>query len=133
VNSVSAGLYNALKAGTALIGTLGGTAIYNGVAPRGASLPYVVFSLATGNEDNLTPTASQRFVYLVKGVADTLLQAGTIAAQVHTLLQNQTLTVSGGLNYWTARESILAYTEIEPTGATVGHAGGEYLVRIEST
>ncbi len=33
-----------------LIATLGGTAIYNGVAPRGASVPYVVFSLASGIE-----------------------------------------------------------------------------------
>lgn len=130
MNSVAAGLYNALKAGTALIGTLGGTAIYNGIAPRDAALPYVVFSLASGLEENLTPTESQRLVYLVKGVATTLLQAGTIADQVYALLHNQTLTVSGATNFWTGRESIIAYTEVEPTGATVGHAGGEYLIRI---
>ena len=130
MNSVATGLYGALAAGTALISTLGGTAIYNGIAPRDAALPYVVFSLASGLEENLTPTESQRLVYLVKGVATTLLQAGTIADQVYALLHNQTLTVSGATNFWTARESILAYTEVEPTGATVGHAGGEYLIRI---
>ena len=130
MNSVAAGLYSALVAGTALIGTLGGTAIYNGVAPRDATLPYVVFSLASGIEENLTPTNSQRYVYLVKGVAATLLQAGTIADQVHALLHNKTLTVSGGTNFWTGRETIIAYTEVESTGATVGHAGGEYLIRI---
>ena len=130
MNSVAAGLYNALAAGTALISTLGGTAIYNGIAPRDAALPYVVFSLASGLEENLTPTESQRLVYLVKGVATTLLQAGTIADQINTLLHNQTLTVSGATNFWTGRESIIAYTEVEPTGATVGHAGGEYLIRI---
>jgi len=130
MNSVAAGLYSALAAGTALIGTLGGTAIYNGVAPRGATLPYVVFSLASGLEENMTPTNSQRMVYLVKGVAATLLQAGTIADQVYTLLHDQTLSVSGRTNFWTGRESIIAYTDVEPTGATVGHAGGEYLIRI---
>ena len=130
MNSVATGLYGALAAGTALISTLGGTAIYNGIAPRDAALPYVVFSLASGLEENLTPTESQRLVYLVKGVATTLLQAGTIADQVYALLHNQTLTVGGATNFWTARESILAYTEVEPTGATVGHAGGEYLIRI---
>ena len=130
MNSVATGLYGALAAGTALISTLGGTAIYNGIAPRDAALPYVVFSLASGLEENLTPTESQRLVYLVKGVAATLLQAGTIADQVYALLHNQTLTVSGATNFWTGRESIIAYTEVEPTGATVGHAGGEYLIRI---
>jgi len=130
MNSVATGLYGALAAGTALISTLGGTAIYNGIAPRDAALPYVVFSLASGLEENLTPTESQRLVYLVKGVATTLLQAGTIADQINTLLHNQTLTVSGATNFWTGRESIIAYTEVEPTGATVGHAGGEYLIRI---
>lgn len=130
MNSVATGLYGALAAGTALISTLGGTAIYNGIAPRDAALPYVVFSLASGLEENLTPTESQRLVYLVKGVATTLLQAGTIADQVYALLHNQTLTVGGATNFWTGRESIIAYTEVEPTGATVGHAGGEYLIRI---
>ena len=130
MNSVAAGLYGALAAGTALINMLGGTAIYNGIAPRDAVLPYVVFSLASGIEENLTPTDSQRLVYLVKGVAASLLQAGTIADQIHVLLHNKTLTVNGSTNFWTGRESILAYTEVEPTGVTVGHAGGEYLIRI---
>lgn len=131
MNDVEAGLYSALVAGTALIGTLGGTAIYNGVAPRDATLPYVVFSLAAGMEENMTPTDSQRYVYLVKGVASSLLTAGTIADQINTLLHKQTLTVSGATNFWTSRESMVRYTEVLDTGRTVGHAGGEYLIRIE--
>ncbi len=130
MNNVEAALYSRLAGGTALIATLGGTAIYNGLAPRDATLPYVVFSLASGIEENLTPTPSQRLVYLVKGVANTLLQAGTIADQINALLHDATLSVNGATNFWTARESIIAYTELESTGKTVGHAGGEYLIRI---
>ena len=130
MNSVEAGLYGALSAGTALVATLGGTAIYNGFEPRGVAVPYVVFSLASGIEENLTPTDSQRFIYNIQGVAATLLQAGTIADQVHALLHDQRLTVSDAINFWTSRESIIRYTEVEDTGRTLGHAGGEYLIRI---
>jgi hypothetical protein len=130
MNAVEAGLYTALTGGTALLSTLGGTAIYNGVAPRGVSVPYVVFSLASGIEENMTPTDSQRLVYLVKGVAATLVQAGTIADQVNALLHDQELTVSGSVNFWTSRETIVRYTEVQETGRTLGHAGGEYLIRV---
>ena len=44
-----------LKAGTALIAELGGTAIYVDQAPDGALLPYVVYNHQGGGPDNISP------------------------------------------------------------------------------
>jgi hypothetical protein len=91
----------------------------------------VVFNLQSGVEENLTPTRSDRMVYLVKGIGRTLYQAGQIADMIDDLLHDKTLTVSGFANFWTARETILRYQEIDPTGQVIGHAGGQYAIRIE--
>jgi len=131
-NAVQTALYSKLTAGTALVAALGGTAIYNSIVPKTADVPYVVYHLASGREENLTPHNSQRYVFAVQAVAATLLQAGTIAALVHTLLHQQTLTVTGGTNFWTARETIIEYQEVESTGNTLGHAGGEYAIRVQA-
>ncbi len=133
MNAVEQALSNTLAAGTALTSLLGGTAIYNSMAPKTATLPYVIFSYAGGAEENLTPTESQRLVYLVKGVASTLYQAGQIADEIKVLLHNQVLTVSGWTNFWTALETPIEYVETTPAGQRIGHAGGEYAIRIEKT
>lgn len=131
MNALEEALGSALAHGTALIGLLGGTAIYNSQAPRDAQRPYVVFSLASGIEENLTPRDSQRMVYLVKGVADSLYNAGQIADEINHLLHGATLTVGGATNFWTARETVVRYQEIDPAGHAIGHAGGEYVIRLE--
>ena len=133
MNAVETALYSTLSAGTALISLLGGTAIYNGMIPRDADLPCVVFSHASGIEENLTPTRSSRMIYLVKGVADTMYEAGQIADAVDTLLHGTTITPTGYSNFWTAREMHVRYVETDPGGQIVAHSGGEYAIRIEKT
>lgn len=130
MNALETALYSRLSAGAALTTLLGGTAIYNSVIPQDASLPCVVFSQASGIEENVTPTDSERFVYLVKGVARSLYSAGQIADEVRTLLHERVLTVTGYTNFWTAQETYVRYTETDPGGQTIGHAGGEYAIRL---
>jgi len=130
LNEVEVGLYGKLAAGTALTALLGGTLIYNGLAPQGRSLPYVLFSQQSGVSDNATPTRSEDFLYQVKGLsASGMAAAGSIASAIDTLLHNTTLTVSGWTNYSIRRERHVRYEETE-SGERVSHAGAVYRIRI---
>lgn len=130
MNAVGSALWSALAGNSALITTLGGTAIYFNVVPRDRGLPAVVISLASGIEENMTPVRSVNMVYLVKGVAETALYAGLIAQKVDDALHGATLTITGWGNFWTSRESIVQYLEVDPAGHAFGHAGGEYRIRL---
>lgn len=132
MNAAGSAIYSALAGHAGLIAALGGTAIWFSVVPRDKALPGVVINLASGIEENLTPTRSVNLVYQVKAVAATAYQAGQIADQIDSALHGTTLTVTGWGNFWTVRESILQYLEIDPAGHTFGHAGGEYRIRMAS-
>lgn len=126
MNALEAGIYNALAAGTALTNTLGGTAIYNTLAPRDRALPFVIFSQQAGREDNETPRRTVTSRYLVKGIATSMLAAGTIADQVDALLHDTALTVTGWTNYRMRRTTTVRYIETTDAGEQVGHAGAVY-------
>jgi hypothetical protein len=132
-DAIGTALYGALAASTALVNELGGTAIWRDVAPRGAALPYVIISLLAATEENYTPLRSERRIYLVKGVAETLAKAQDIAADIDTALHSATLSASGYANFWTMRQTLVSYIETDPAGAQYGHAGGQYVVRVERT
>ena len=129
-NALETALYGALAAGTALTTTLGGTAIYNTLAPRDKALPYVIFSQQAGREDNETPRRTFTGRYLVKGVANSLLAAGTIADQADALLHDAALTVTGWTNYRMQRTNTVRYIETTDAGEQVGHAGAVYEIRL---
>jgi len=130
MNAVGTALWNTLAQHSGLIAALGGTAIWFGVVPRDKALPGVVISLASGFEENLTPTRSVNMIYQVRAVAETLLQAGQIAEQIDAALHGVTLATASWGNFWTARESAVSYLEVDPAGHSFGHAGGEYRIRI---
>jgi len=127
-NAFETALRTQLASGTALINLLGGTAIYNGQPPAGIARPWVTYSLASGMEDNQTPYDTQRLVYLVKGVADSLLTAGLIANEIQSRLHHQEAAIGSGV-FWATRETVVRYQEIDPVGHVIGHAGGEYAFR----
>lgn len=131
--AVDAALYTTLASGTALTTALGGTFIYHQYAPPTVNLPYVVFSLASGLEENMTPRDSERRVYLVKAVAASLGSALVLAEHIDALLHKQTLSISGYVNFWTSRDTLLQYLEYDPAGVVYGHAGGEYVIRVEQS
>ena len=130
MNALETAIYSALAAGTALTTTLGGTAIYNVLAPRDKALPYVIFSQQSGREDDETPRRTQTYRYLVKGVAHSLLAAGTIADQVEALLRNNALSVTGWTTYWLHPETTVRYIETTAAGEYIGHAGTVYTVKL---
>ena len=132
-NALDEALYSHLAGGTALTHLLGGTAIYYGKPPSAGVLPWVVVSFVAGTEENQTPHRSQRWVYLVKGVASSVHAAGEIASEIDNRLHGVTLTVTGATQFWAARETIVRYQELDDVGHTIGNAGGTYAFRTEDS
>lgn len=131
MNEILTGIYSALTGGTALITALGGTAIYHMQAPESTPLPYVVFSLAGGGDENITPSRMINVVCNVRVYADDAKEAWDIMSKVDTVLENKTLTVSGQTNFWTMRENCWELTD--NTGAeTIYAAGAYYRIRLDS-
>lgn len=113
---------------TSLIGTVN---IYNQQAPEGVALPYVVFYLASGLIPNSVPRDTLNFVYRAEGLATTRDSAEAIHQQIYAALHEQTLTVTGWTNYWTACENIYPIFE-NVKGSPRWRYGGVYRVKASS-
>lgn len=134
MNFLNTAIYSRLSGATALTSLLGGTAsIYSLEAPEGAKLPYVVFNVQGGGDENLTQNRTKNLIVLVKGYAARNSQAGSIDAQIDTALHMVPFTnVSGWSNIWLAREQDLEVKENTPNG-TVFMNGATYRIRFDST
>lgn len=131
--ALETGLYAKLSTAAALITELGGTAIYNKLAPQSPGSKYVVFQWQGGGDVNDHPKRSRDVLYTVQGVALTQAAAAAIDDDIDAALHNQSLTVSG----WTAvdcqRENDINYVEMDSGGVARYHCGGIYRIRIEAT
>ena len=97
MNALHVGIYNKLAAGTALTDLLsGGTAsLYHLAVPDGASLPYVVWNVQGGGDENLTANRTKNLVVFVRGYSGASAgAAGTIDAEIDTLLHDQELILA---------------------------------------
>lgn len=133
VDAVQQGIRDTLAAGTALTALIGGTAnIWYSLAPGSVSPPYLIFNMQVGNEDNETKARSETRTYLVKGLASSLGGAVPIADAIDALMHdNGTMVVSGYTVFQTKRVSVVRFLEVTPGGQTIGHAGGEYTIRLD--
>jgi len=135
MNSLDGALYSTLSGGTALTSLIGGTAsprIYHLQAPEGAALPYLVFNIQGGGDENMTANRTKNLVVFVRGYSGvTPAQAGSIDAQVDALLHYQSLNVSGWTNFHLAREQDLELVENVPSGGQIFMSGGMYRVRLD--
>jgi len=132
MNALETALYSKLTDGTALTAKLAGTAsVYNQIAPRGAAMPYVVFGLQGGGDENITPARFKNLVYSVKAVSESSMKsAGEIDAEIDNLLHKGTLSVTGWGVMWCMREADYRYTETTAEGRNVWHVGGNYRIRL---
>ena len=133
-NALHTGIYNKLAGGTALTALLsGGTAsLYHIAPPDKATMPYVVWNIQGGGDDNLTAHRTKNMVVFVRGFSgDSAAAAGTIDKEADALLHGQVITVSGwSNNFWTAREMDFERAEVSPSGKRHWMAGGFYRIRL---
>ena len=133
MNALETALYTKLAAGTALTALLadGTASIFNQVAPRNSTFPYVEFGLQGGGDENMCPARFKNLLYRVKAVSDVSMKtAGEIDDAVDALLHGATLTVNGWHNFWCRRDSDFRYAEFDPEGNAIWHAGGVYRIRL---
>lgn len=131
MNALEAGLYKALSEDSALVTELGGTFVYNQIAPQQQARPYIVFMHTGGGHENINPSDLQNHVYLVKAVTNEQSQAGDVDNLVLDVLHKETLTVTGYTNFQTQREEEVRMVEVLSNGKLVFHAGAYYRVRID--
>ena len=134
INALASALYSRLQ-GTALTSLLAGTtSIYHMQAPEGESLPYVIFSLQGGGDENLDANRTKNLIVFVRGYSgSSAAQAGSIDAQIDGLLHLTPLTVSGWTNIWLSRETDLETVDNDPDGQKVFMQGGFYRVHLDQT
>ena len=133
MNELNKSIYDTLQAGTAYTALLAGTtSIYHLQAPDNSTLPYTVFSIQAGGDENQTPKRRKNLIMYVRHYSQTSAgNAGSIDTEADTLLHGQTLSVSGWTNFWCNREQDLDMIENEPSGEKVWMSGGFYRMRLE--
>ena len=143
MKAIDTGLYAALIAdmGTAM-GTvtgslryLGATAAYNAIAPQTATLPYVVFSQASGiGEWTFEERAWKTTTYLVKAVGQghSAAAPSAMSDRLDTLLNDKPLTLTGWTCQRIRREQDIQYAEVE-SGIIYHHIGGIYRIDVQET
>jgi hypothetical protein len=135
MNELDAAIYTRLQ-GTAITSQLAGTtSLYHIQAPENATLPYIVWNIQGGGDENLTQNRTKNLVMFIRAYsANTAAQAGSIDDQVDAALTNSNvLTVSGWTNIWLAREQDVETVQLEPSGKQIFMAGGLYRVWLDKT
>ncbi len=132
MNATKTALYSKLTGATALTALLASaTSVFDGVAPRGASAPYVIFNIQDDRDENMISERMLDCYLLVKGVStSSAKEAGLLAAQIDALLHDGTLAVTGWRTFWLRRSQGVDYIETQPDGTYVWHAGGIYRLRM---
>lgn len=130
MNALETAIYSALSGDSSLTTKLGGSYIYNQVAPQGQDPPYVIFAKAGGGDENITPHRMRNYAYLVKGVSAGKKEAGEVDDLCDAVLEGTTLTVTGWTNFYCYREDDVSYTEVMRDGTVRYHSGAYYRIRV---
>jgi hypothetical protein len=136
-------LYGKLSGDTTLNNLLGAPpagyskSIYDGVAPKDAAFPYVIFNLQSDVDEEAMadPAAYTDHIWMIKGVdgpgeppkstAPSGDAADAIADRIRVLLNDTTLSISGASLMYLRRQSGVRYPEVTE-GVTYRHSGGLY-------
>ena len=133
MKALNSALYSRLQ-GTAITSLLSGTtAIYSQQAPENSTLPYIVYNVQGGGDENQSQNRTKNLVVFVRAYAAQNSTAGSIDAQIDTALHLAPLTVTGWSNFWMARETDLETVENPPTGGQVWMNGALYRCRLDLT
>ncbi len=105
--------------------------IYNSLAPRGVSPPYVIFQAFANPYNRTFGIRFSRAIYLIKGVSNSKWpkEAAEIDTEIDLVMENATPVISG-YNFVTGmckREEDFYLVE-ESGGSVWTHQGGMYLI-----
>ena len=133
MNEVNKAIFEKLQAGTALTALLAGTAsIYHLQPPDNTAMPYVIFSLQGGGDENMTPSRMKNTVHFIRGYSSaSAATAGSIDTQIDSLFHGGTIGVSGWNTFWLAREAEFEQIENLPSGEKAYMAGAFYRLRMD--
>jgi hypothetical protein len=133
--AVRRALYGRLAGDTTLNNLLGtpasgySKAIYHNAAPAGASFPYLVFNKQSGvpTEAFTDPSAMDTDIWLVKAIDRDTSATDAEAAneRIQTLLNDATLSISGGTLLYLRRQSDVEFEELTD-GVRYQHVGSLY-------
>ena len=87
-------IYSKLTAASTLT-ALVSTRVYYGLAPQGAALPYVIFTIVNETVTNDSPRDNVDALYQIEGVASSKASAIQIADVIHDVLHEGDLSVTG--------------------------------------
>lgn len=134
MNSVATAIYGKLSAGTALTALLanGTASIWHLQPPDNEAMPYIIYNLQGGGDENQTPSRMKNLVYFIRGYGRKNTAAGSIDTQIDALLHGNSITVSGWTNFWLMRETDLELVENLPSGEKAYMQGGFYRIRLDS-
>lgn len=131
LDAINEAIYNKLNGTSAVTSLLSSaTAVYIEVAPVGAVLPYIIIAPAGGGSDNDTPTDSADVMYYIKGVAESALVAGAVAAAIFNALHEADLTIDAPWSCYRCQHvNLISYPE--PVDRKIfRHMGGSYRIRL---
>lgn len=131
MNAIETAIYSALTNYSALTTALGGSYVYDTIAPQSQEPPYVIFMHDSGGYENLTPSSGLLHRYYVKAVSTDHAQAETLRGHIAAALHKAALTVSGYTNVETLAEDERNYIEQRTDGSIVHHRGQVIRVRID--
>lgn len=130
MNAIDRAIYDTLAGNSALVSALGGTAIYQWLAPQNADPPYVVYNKQSGTPAHtFRGVAYEDALYTVRAVTagPSAAQAGTIATLIDQALADKVLTIAGHTNIFLRRVSDVDYPE-DASGVRFSHRGAMYRV-----
>lgn len=130
MNAFDVAIYNALAGNSALTTALGGTAIFQWMAPQNTDPPYVVYNKQAGTpQHTFGGVAYENDLYTVRAVTagPSASQAGTIARLIDAALADKALTITGYAHLFLRRVSDVDYPEVV-AGQRHQHQGAMYRV-----
>jgi len=130
IDVINEAIYNKLNGTSAVTSKLSATtAIWFGIAPVTATMPYIVYSIAAGGSDNDSPLDAVDLRFTVKAVASTPAAAGALSGAIRDALHEAILTMdSPWNNYRCQHQTEIMYPETIER-AQYWHAGGVYRIR----
>jgi hypothetical protein len=128
---VDVGINTALTGDTALMDLI--NSVHHDIAPGTATWPVVIFRQQSGFEENaLSGRVAKTLMYQVQAVAqdESANAAQSIDNRVRTVLNRQSLTISGWRTIHVKRDTDINYREVDGDGKMYQYVGGVYEIKI---